>query len=212
MAPASPPGQLGASSKGWSRPVLADHAELTALEAAERQAARECRCHCRPSRVAQRLGCRFAEGVEVLRDCTELHLLSFNVADTELRLACDDDQAFTALKVEYADVLGGAPPGLPPERGMELVLETRDAPMQLSRRVKQLSEGGLAYSRTQLVDLLNRGWIQHSTAGHAASLVFVRKPNGTWRTCYDYRGLNAITRLAVQQLPHINALLDGTRG
>jgi len=134
------------------------------------------------------------------------------LTDAELRLEGRDDPAFTALKAEYADVLGGAPPGLPPDRGMELVIETGEAPMPRSRPVKRLSEGELAELRTQLVDLLDRGWIQHSTAGHAASVVFVRKPDGTWRICYDYRGLNAISRPAVEPLPHIDALLDGTRG
>ncbi len=73
--------------------MLADHAELAALEAAERPAARERRRHGWPSRGAG----RFAEGFEVLRDGTELHLASFNVADAELRLASDDDPAFAAL-------------------------------------------------------------------------------------------------------------------
>ena len=49
-------------------------------------------------------------------------------------------------------------------------------------------------------------------AGHAAAVVFARKPDGAWLNCYDYRGLNTITRLAVELLPHIDALLDGTRG
>ena len=95
---------------------------------------------------------------------------------------------------------------------MELELETGDAPMPRSRPVKRLSDGELVELRTQLIDLLDRGWIQHSTAGHAAAVVFARKPDGTWRICYDYRGLNAITRPAVEPLPHIDALLDGTRG
>jgi hypothetical protein len=162
--------------------------------------------------VAPRLAGSFVGGVEVLRDGTELHLASFCLADAELRLEGADDPAFATLKAEYADVLGGAPPGLPPDRGMELVIETGDAPMPRSRPVKRLSEGELAELRTQLVDLLDRGWIQHSTAGHAASVVFARKPDGTWRICYDYRGLNAISRPAVEPLPHIDALLDGTRG
>jgi hypothetical protein len=166
--PASPPGPLGARSKGWSRPVLADHAELAALEAAERQAARERRRHGGPSRVAPRLDGRFAEGVEVLRDGTELHLASFNVADAELRLAGDDDPAFAALKVEYADVLGGAPPGLPPERGMELVIETGDAPMPRSRPVKRLSEGELAELRAHLLRL-SGPQRHHAPGGGAAS-------------------------------------------
>ena len=208
----APPGLGATHSSGWSRPVQADHAELAALEAAERQAARARRRHGGPNGIPPPHCGRFVGGVEILRDGTELHLTSFRLADAELRLDGNDDPAFAALKAEYADVLGGAPPGLPPDRGMELVIETGDAPMPRSRPVKRLSEGELAELRAQLVDLLDRGWIQHSTAGHAASVVFARKPDGTWRICYDYRGLNAITRPAVEPLPHIDALLDGTRG
>ncbi len=74
----------------------------------------------------------------------ELHL-----ADAELSLAGADDPAFAALGAEYADVLGVAPPppGLPPKRCMELVIETGDSPMPRSRPVKRLSEaeaGGVA--------------------------------------------------------------------
>ena len=200
-------------SPGWSRPVQPDHAALAALEAAQRRAARERR---RPRgqdpHTSLTPNCRFVGGQEVLRDGTELHLASFHPAEAELHLTGSDDPAFATLKAEYADVLAGAPKGMPPDRGMELVLETGDAPMPRSRPVKRLSEGELAELRTQLVDLLDRGWIQHSTAGHAASVVFARKPDGTWRICYDYRGLNAITRPAVEPLPHIDALLDGTRG
>ncbi len=83
--------------------------------------------------------------------------------------------------------------------------------------MKLLSDGELAelreaHSSSSDIDLLDRGWIQHSTAGHAASVVFAWKPDGTWSICYDYRGLNAITRPAVEPLPHIDALLDGKRG
>ncbi len=70
---------------------------------------------------------RFADGVEVLKDSTELHLRSFCLADEELRQACADDPVFAALKVQYADVLSGALHGLPPGSGMELELETGDA-------------------------------------------------------------------------------------
>ena len=205
-----PPLATPRSSPGWSRPLHADHAELAATEAATAQAARARRRPGRPP--APRCVGRFADGMEVLKDGTELHLASFCLADAELRLAGCDDPGFAALKVRYADVLGGAPPGMPPDRGMELELETGGAPMPRSRPVKRLSEGELAELRTQLIDLLDRGWIQHSTAGHAAAVVFARKPDGSWRICYDYRGLNVITRPAVEPLPHIDALLDGTRG
>ena len=56
---------------------------------------------------------RFTDGVEVLTDGTVLHLASIRLADAELRLDGSDDPAFASLKAKYADVLGGAPPGLP---------------------------------------------------------------------------------------------------
>ena len=197
-------------STGWSRPLYADHAMLAAAEAAALQAARARR---RPGRPPEpRCAGRFMDGVEVLKDGTELHLASFGLTDAELRLEGADDPAFAELKVRYADVLGGAPAGMPPDRGMELELETGGTPMPWSRPVRRLSEGELSELRAQVIDLLDRGWIQHSTAGHAAAVVFARKPDGSWRICYDYRGLNAITRPAVEPLPHIDALLDGTRG
>ena len=84
---------------------------------------------------------------------------------------------------------------------MELVVETGNAPMPRSRPVKRLSER-VAHVRTQLVDLLDRGWMQDSTAGHL--------PPG-WGICCDYRGLHAISRPAVEPLPHMDALLDGAR-
>ena len=97
-----------------------------------------------------------------------------------------------------------------PDRGMELELETGDAPVPRPRPVKRLSDGELAELRTQLIDLLDRCWNQHSPAGQDAAVVFARKPDGTWRICNDNRGLNAITRPAI--IPHIDALLAGTRG
>ena len=60
---------------GWSLPVHADHAELAAAEAAQLRAAHARR---RPGRPPEPCGVgRFADGVEVLKDGTALHLASF---------------------------------------------------------------------------------------------------------------------------------------
>ena len=101
--------------------------------------------------------------MEVLKDGTELHVASFCLADAE-RLQGADDPRFATLKALYADVLGGAPPGMPPDRGMELELKTGDARMQRSRPLKRLSDGEHAELRAQLVALLGRGWIQDHSA------------------------------------------------
>ena len=74
-------------------------------------------------------------------------------------------------------MLADPPPGLPPDRGIELTLETGDRPMPRTRELKRLSAGEMAELRNQLHDLLARGWIQPSTAGHYrhAASVFARK-------------------------------------
>ena len=154
----------------------------------------------------------FADGFEDLKDGTTLFLATLGVVDGELRLEGKDDPAFEPLIAKYQETLGGPPKGLPPDRGIELVLETGDAPMPRSRPLKRLSAGELEELRAQVNQLLDYGWIRHSTAGHAAAVVFARKPDNTWRICYDYRGLNAITRKAIEPIPHIEALLDATRG
>ena len=43
-------------------------------------------------------------------------------------------------------------------------------------------------------------------------MVFVRKPDGSWQLCYDYRGLSTITEPLVEPLLHIDTLLKQTRG
>ena len=84
--------------------------------------------------------------------------------------------------------------------------------MEPSRPVKRLSAGELTELNCQLHDLYERCWIKHSTSGHAAAVVFVQKPDGSWLLFYDYRGLNAITEPLVEPLPHIDTLLEQTRG
>ena len=51
------------------------------------------------------------------------------------------------------------------------------------------------------------GIIQDSCSPWASPIVMVRKPNGKWRMCIDYRRLNAITVADVYPLPPIDQML-----
>ena len=42
--------------------------------------------------------------------------------------------------------------------------------------------------------------------------MFARKPDWTWSFCQDYSRLNAITQLSVEQLQHVDQLVDKTVG
>ena len=181
-APVADPPPPPAGHGGMSKPLEPLGAEVLAEEARQRLLRRMGR---RRGLAPPPVAPRFADGVEVLPDGTELHLASVRFPEDSLRLGGMDHPAFAALKEEFADVLAGPPPGLPPDRGIELTLETGDRPMPRTRPLKRLSAWEPAELRKQLHDLLARGWIQPSTAGHAASVVLARKPDGTWRICYD---------------------------
>jgi hypothetical protein len=49
--------------------------------------------------------------------------------------------------------------------------------------MKRWSQGELDECRKQVAFLIDQGWIVPSSASHAVSVVFVRKPDGTWRFC-----------------------------
>jgi hypothetical protein len=93
----------------------------------------------------------------------------------------------------------------------------RRAPSSVSSSVLEgADDPAFAALKAEYVDGLGgsppgAAWSSSSRRARRASR---RKPDGTWRICYDYRGLNAISRPAVtvEPLPHMDALLDRTRG
>jgi transposase InsO family protein/predicted aspartyl protease len=61
--------------------------------------------------------------------------------------------------------------------------------------------------RRQVTELMDKGWIRASSSSAGAPVLLVKKPNGTWRLCVDYRGLNKITKADRYPLPLIRETL-----
>ncbi|KAC9469347.1 hypothetical protein E3N88_45779 [Mikania micrantha] len=64
----------------------------------------------------------------------------------------------------------------------------------------------------QLQELLDKGFIRPSFSPWGAPVLFVKKKDGSFRMCIDYRGLNKVTIKNRYPLPRIDDLFDQLQG
>ena len=64
----------------------------------------------------------------------------------------------------------------------------------------------------KLQELLDKGYIRPSVSPWGAPVLFVKKKDGTFRMCIDYRQLNKLTIKNRYPLPRIDDLFDQVRG
>lgn len=105
-----------------------------------------------------------------------------------------------------------SPNELPPQRNL-------DHSIPLLSGVKPVNIKPYRYSPTQkdgierqVKDMLHNGIIQPSSSPFASPVILVKKKDGSWRFCVDYRHLNALTIKNKYPLPIVDELLDELHG
>ena len=66
--------------------------------------------------------------------------------------------------------------------------------------------------KTQLQEVLDKGFIRPSVSPWGAPVLFVKKKDGTLRMCIDYRKINKVTVKNKHPLARIEDLFDQLRG
>jgi hypothetical protein len=94
---------------------------------------------------------------------------------------------------EYPDVFPDELPGMPPDRDVEFVIKLQPGTAPISKRPYRMPPKELAELKTQLQELLDKGYICPSSSPWGCPALFVKKKDGSLRMCVDYRPLNAVT-------------------
>eukprot|EP01129_Flabellula_baltica_P014316 TRINITY_DN681_c0_g5_i1.p1 TRINITY_DN681_c0_g5~~TRINITY_DN681_c0_g5_i1.p1 ORF type:complete len:1501 (+),score=216.30 TRINITY_DN681_c0_g5_i1:1184-5686(+) len=66
--------------------------------------------------------------------------------------------------------------------------------------------------KSQIEDFLRRGLIQHSNSPYSSPIVLIRKSNGNWRFCVDFRKLNSATVGDAYPIPRIENIMSMLQG
>eukprot|EP00253_Pinus_taeda_P015743 PITA_15743 len=113
---------------------------------------------------------------------------------------------------EFTDVFPEEIPGLPPKRNIDFTIELVPGAAPVSRAPYRMSVPELTELKMQMQELLDKNYIRPSVSPWGAPVLFVKKKDGTFRMCIDYRQLNKLTIKNKYPLPWIDELFDQVKG
>lgn len=115
------------------------------------------------------------------------------------------------LLQEFAAVFD-EPQGLPPTRDCDHTIPLIPGTQPVNVRPYRYTPLQKDEIERQVADMLDRGIIKHSSSPFSSPVLLVKKKDGSWRFCVDYRHLNALTVKNKYPLPIIDELLDELAG
>ncbi|GKE95159.1 putative reverse transcriptase domain-containing protein, partial [Tanacetum coccineum] len=118
-------------------------------------------------------------------------------------------------RLEYVLVIHDFPevfleelPGLPLPRQVEFQIDLVPGTAPVARAPYRLAPSKMREMSVQLQELLEKGFICPSSSLWGELVLFVKKKDGSFRMCIDYRELNKLTVKNHYPLPRIDDLFD----
>ncbi|KAJ0916995.1 putative nucleotidyltransferase, Ribonuclease H [Helianthus annuus] len=113
---------------------------------------------------------------------------------------------------EFPQVFPDDLPGLPPSRDIDFRIDLIPGANPVAKAPYRLAPSEMRELSNQLQELLEKGFIRPSTSPWGAPVLFVKKKDGSFRMCIDYRELNKLTIKNRYPLPRIDDLFDQLQG
>ena len=187
------------------------------MSSTEKEAASETQEECEDATLGEPLmeGSFASKGLGLLRENDasvssgyELEPLLENMSP---EVTAEEKESVRKLLTEYQDIFSQHEYDLGETNLGEHPIDTGDAkPIRqaLRRHPQQL----LQDIDQQVQKMIDAGIVEKSVSPWASNLVMVRKKDGTYRTCIDFRSVNSVTRKDAYPLPRIDACLDALAG
>ncbi|KAJ3698219.1 hypothetical protein LUZ61_001924 [Rhynchospora tenuis] len=137
--------------------------------------------------------------------------LEFKKGGKPITLQKDITPELKEVLNQYAELFE-EPKGLPPKRSIDHQIPLIPGAKPVNLRPYRYSYFQKLEIETIVEELVNSGVIQPSTSPYASPVLLVKKKNGGWRMCIDYRRLNDSTVKDKFPIPIIEDLLDELHG
>ncbi|GKE77726.1 putative reverse transcriptase domain-containing protein, partial [Tanacetum coccineum] len=113
---------------------------------------------------------------------------------------------------DFPEVFTEDLPRLPPIRHVEFQIDLVPGAAPVAQAPYRLAPSEMEELSTQLQELSDKGFIRPSPSPWEAPVLFVKKKDGSFRMCIDYRELNKLTIKNRYPLPRIDYLFDQLQG
>ncbi|GJS18175.1 putative reverse transcriptase domain-containing protein [Tanacetum coccineum] len=113
---------------------------------------------------------------------------------------------------DFLEVFPEDLPGPPPARPVEFQIDLNPGAAPVARAPYQLAPSKMKELSKQLQELSDKGFLRPSSSPWGASVFFVKKNDGSFRMCINYRELNKLTVKNRYPLPRIDDLFDQLQG
>ncbi|KAG9447555.1 hypothetical protein H6P81_013683 [Aristolochia fimbriata] len=139
------------------------------------------------------------------------HSFALELSPNEHEQVRDYPTELSNILETFSDVFQ-KPQGLPPQRAQDHAIH-----LLPNSRPVNIKPYRYPYFQKQemerlIIDMLKDGIIQPSTSPFSSPVLLVRKKDGTWRFCVDYRALNVVTVRDRFPIPTIDELFDELHG
>ena len=119
------------------------------------------------------------------------------------------------LLEELLSAFGGLfaePEGLPPQRARDHNIVLKPGALPVAVRPYRYPAAHKDELERQCAAMITQGIVRRSDSAFSSPVLLVKKQDGSWRFCVDYRALNALTVKDAFPIPVVDELLDELHG